>query len=218
MLTIAEEVLLLVLDDETGRVNPRLPVHSLRNAVSGALLMDLAFSDRIDTDLHQLYVVDSTPLEEPVLDPALARVVGEEETQPTDHWVRVFAAEFDSVQPRLLDRLVSRGILRRQDDRLFWVLGSRRYPSVDGRPLREVKRRIMDVLLSEKIPDPKDIAIICLADACDLWRGMIHQRELVALEPRIAQVVKLDLIGQSVAATVRELQDATRGEETRWFS
>ena len=83
MLTIAEEVLLLVLDDETGRVNPRLPVHSLRNAVSGALLMDLAFSDRIDTDLHQLHVVDSTPLGEPVLDPALARVVGEKERQPT---------------------------------------------------------------------------------------------------------------------------------------
>ena len=41
---------------------------------------------------------------------------------------------------------------------------------------------------------------------------------LVGLEPRIAQVVKLDLIGQSVAATIRELQDATRGEEARWIS
>ena len=101
---------------------------------------------------------------------------------------------------------------------MFWVLGSRLYPTVDGRPLREVKRRIMDVLLSEKIPDPKDIAIICLADACDLWRGIIHERELDGLEPRIAQVVKLDLIGQSVAATIAELQDATRGEEAKWFS
>ena len=97
-------------------------------------------------------------------------------------------------------------------------MGSRRYPTADGRPLREVKRRIMDVPLSETIPDPKDIAIICLADACALRLGMIHERELVGFEPRIAQVVKLDLIGQSVAATIRELQDATRGEEARWFS
>ncbi len=195
-----------------------LPVHSLRNAVSGALLMDLAFNDRIDTDLHQLYVIDSTPLDEPVLDPVLARIVREREDRPTGHWVRLFAAEFETVQPRLLDRLVSRGILAMREDRLLWVLGSRRYPTADGRPLREVKRRIMDVLLSETIPDPKDIAIICLADACALWLGMIHERELVGLEPRIAQVVKLDLIGQSVAATIRELQDATRGEEARWFS
>ena len=180
--------------------------------------MDLAFNDRIDTDLHQLYVIDSTPLDEPVLDPVLARIVREREDRPTGHWVRLFAAEFETVQPRLLDRLVSRGILAMQEDRLLWVLGSRRYPTADGRPLREVKRRIMDVLLSETIPDPKDIAIICLADACALWLGMIHERELVGLEPRIAQVVKLDLIGQSVAATIRELQDATRGEEARWFS
>ena len=98
------------------------------------------------------------------------------------------------------------------------VLGSRRYPTADGRPLREVKRRIMDVQMSETFPDPKDIAIICLAGACALRGGMIDERELVGLEPRIAQVVKLDLIGQSVAATIRELQDATRGEEARWFS
>ena len=100
----------------------------------------------------------------------------------------------------------------------MWVLGSRRYPVVDGRPLQEVKRRIMEVLLSAAIPDPRDIAIICLADACALWRGMIHKRELARLKPRIAQVVKLDLIGQSVAGTIRELQEATRGEEARWFS
>ncbi len=76
----------------------------------------------------------------------------------------------------------------------------------------------MDVLLSETIPDPRDIAIICLADACALWRGMIDKRELARIEHRIAQVVKLDLIGQSVTGTVRELQTATRGEEAKWFS
>ena len=54
MLTIAEEVLLLVLDDDTGKLSASLPVHALRNAVASALLMDLALSDRIDTDLHKL--------------------------------------------------------------------------------------------------------------------------------------------------------------------
>ena len=62
MLTIAEEILLLVLDDETGKLNTKLSVHSLRNAVSGALLMDLAFDNRIDTDPHRLTVINSTPL------------------------------------------------------------------------------------------------------------------------------------------------------------
>ena len=34
MLTIAEEMFLLGLDEETGKFQDRLPVHSLRNAVS----------------------------------------------------------------------------------------------------------------------------------------------------------------------------------------
>lgn len=218
MPTIAEEMLLLVLDDETGKVNAKLPVHSLRNAMSGALLMDLAFNDRIDTDLHRLTVVNAEPLGETVLDPVLARIAEEGEILPTAHWVRLFAADYESNRGRLLDRLVSRGILTRRDDRVWWVLGSRHYPMIDGRPLGEVKHRIMDVLLSETIPDPRDIAIICLADACALWRGMIHKRELARLGARVAQIVRLDLIGQSVARTIRELQDATRGAEARWFS
>ena len=217
MLTIAEEMLLLVLDEKTGKFQDRLPVHSLRHAASGALLMELALNDRIDTDVHQLFVVDPSPLGEPVLDRSLARIVDDGGNRPTGHWVGVFAEEYDSLQRQLLDRLVARGILARHEERLLWVFGSRRYPVVEGSPLREVKRRIMDVLLSDVIPDPRDVVIICLADACALWRSLIHPRELAGMEPRIAQVVKLDLIGQSVARTIRELQEATRGLEARWF-
>ena len=71
--------------------------------------------------------------------------------------------------------------------------------------------------MSDVIPDPRDIVIICLADACALWRGLIHKFELGRLEPRIAQIVKLDLIGQSVVRTIHELQDAARGLEAKWF-
>ena len=85
---------------------------------------------------------------------------------------------------------------------------------------RNHRRRVrcMDVVLGDEIPGPRDVAIICLAEACSLWRGWVHGRELVRLGPRIAQVARLDLIGQSVTRTIRELQAATRGAETQWFS
>ena len=217
MLTIAEEILLLVLDEDTGKLQAGLPVHSLRNAVSGALLMELALNDRIDTDLRQLVVVNPAPLGEPVLDHALARIAEDGRSRPAGHWVGVFAEEYDTVQPQLLERLVTRGIVAWREERLLWVIDTQRYPVVDGRPLREIKRRIMDVLLSDVIPDPRDVVIICLADACALWQRLIHPRELAGLEPRIAHIVKLDLIGRSVARTIRELQDATRGQQATWF-
>ena len=216
MLSIAEEIVLLALDDETGKPSTRLPVHSLRNAVSGALLMDLAFENRIDTDLHRLIVISAAPLGEPVLDDVLTQIAREEERE-TGHWVSLFAGEYEALQQQLLNRLVARGILSQREGRLSWLVGVRRYPTVDDRPQRDVKQRITDTLASEVIPHPRDIAIICLADACGLWRSVVDERELADAKPRIEQIVKMDLIGRSVTRTIRELQDATRGEEAKWF-
>ena len=56
MITVSEEILLLMLDYDTGRLSPKLPIRSLRSAISGALLMDLALNNRIDTDLQHLFV------------------------------------------------------------------------------------------------------------------------------------------------------------------
>lgn len=116
--------------------------------------MELALHDRIDTDLHQLFVVNAAPLGEPVLDDALARIVADGGNRPTSHWVGIFAEDYDSLQPRLLGRLVERGILERREERLLWVFGSRRYPVVEGLPLRDVKRRIMDVQVRTSIGSP----------------------------------------------------------------
>ena len=62
MLRFAEELLVLMLDEGRGEVAPGLPSHSLSLALAGAVLMDLALEDRIDTDLERLMLVDSTPL------------------------------------------------------------------------------------------------------------------------------------------------------------
>ena len=152
------------------------------------MLMDLAFENRIDTDQHRLIVIDSTPLGKPVLDDVLARIAGDEEEWQTGHWVELFAGDYEALQPLLLDRLVARGILSRQEGRLSWLIGVRRYPTVDDRPQRDVKQRIMDTLQSELIPDPRDIAIIGLADACALWRSGIEERDLADVRPRIEQI------------------------------
>ena len=77
-------------------------------------------------------------------------------------------------------------------------------PVVDGKAEREVKLRIMGVLLSDDIPDPRDIAIIGLCDACGILDHMLAPRELAQARERIDQVSRLDLIGQSVANVIEQ--------------
>ena len=85
------------------------------------------------------------------------------------------------------------------------VFGARRYPLIDGEAQREVKLRILDVLLGDDLPDERDIVIICLADACGLFGALLNESELQQALPRFEQVRKMDLIGRAVTAAVADL-------------
>ena len=197
MLRFPEEIILLLLDDEGGNF-VRVPEWSMQCALAGAVLMDLALENRIDTDPNQLILVDSTPVGDDLLDPTLARIAEATEAHDTRFWIQDTAQRAYQIRERVLERLVNHGILHVRDDSFLWVFQSRRYPVVDGKADREVKLRIMEVLFSDEIPDPRDIVIVCLAEACGIFRELLSRRELEHATARIEQVRKLDLIGQAV--------------------
>jgi golgi phosphoprotein 3 len=206
-LSFAEEMLLLLLDDDDGSFLP-VSEWTVQCALAGAVLMDLALANKIDTDLEKLTVVDRTSTGDPILDPVLERLAAEGEARDAKAWVHVIAEDSDDIREKALARLVERGILQRHDERFLWVFQTRRYPTIDGRAEREVKLRIIGVLLSEDIPDPRDIVLICLVDACGMFDELLSERELEAARPRIEQVRKLDLIGQAVARAVQDIQSS----------
>ena len=84
--------------------------------LAGAVLVDLAFAYRIDTDPETLTVMDGTPIGEPMLDRILAKMGEHTETTDTATWIKTLSAdESAAIQQQALDRLVERGILEQQD-------------------------------------------------------------------------------------------------------
>ncbi|WP_420638978.1 GOLPH3/VPS74 family protein [Candidatus Poriferisocius sp.] len=204
MLRFVEEIMLLLLRDDDGKFIS-IPQSSMDRAVAGAVLMELAMENRIDTDLENLMLVDATPLGDSLLDPALA-MIAEGEESDARHWVEQLARQGPQIREEALVRLVDKGILEREDDRFLWVFRSRRYPLVDGEAEREVKLRIMGVLFSDDIPSPRDVVIICLAHACGIFGEILSKRELEQAGARIDQVRKLDLIGQAMAQSIQDFE------------
>ncbi len=205
MLRFSEEVMLLLLNDSGGKFVD-VPAPSLDCALAGAVLMDLAMENRIDTDPQRLFVIDPAPLDDDLLDPTLARIVDSAETHDAAHWIRETTLQADQIHDRSLARLVERGILRQEDDRFMWVFHTRRYPVIDNRTVREVKLRLMGVLFSDEIPDARDILLISLSDVCGIFGSLLSTAELDSAAQRIAQVRKLDLMGREVAKAVREIE------------
>ena len=64
----------------------------------------------------------------------------------------------------------------------------------------------MEVLLSDEIPDPRDIVIIGLADATGIFKNMLSSKELERVSDRIEQVRRLDLIGQAMTQAIRDIE------------
>ena len=154
-LRFAEEIMLLLLHDHEGKF-ARVPGWSLDYALAGGVLMDLALLNRIDTDLTHLILIDDAPTGDPLLghNACRYRQVGRTVAMPGFGWSARRAMPRD-IRESALGRLIERGILERRDDRFLWVFRSRRYPIVDGRAEREVKLRIMGVLFSDDIPEPR---------------------------------------------------------------
>ncbi len=206
MLTITEEILLLMLDDEDGSF---LPLRESTTAfiVAGSTLMDLAFKNRIDTDPERLIVLNRTPTGNAILDRTLDRITESEETRDTAGWIELLARQGASdLRDLALASLVEHGVLEVQDQKFLWVFRERKYPIIDGRAQREAKLRLTDVLLSDDIPDPRDAAMICLADACDILGDIFAPRELERAATRIAQLRQMDLIGREVGSAIVEIE------------
>ena len=208
MLRFAEEIILLLLDDESGNF-AHIPSWSMDYALAGGVLMDLALENRIDTDLERLVVMDGTPTGDTLLDPALADIVADAAAggeRDARYWVERQAERAEATREECLKRLVAAGILEERQNRTLWVFKSQQYPTRDDTQERAVRRRIMDVLLSDDIPEPRDVVTIGLADATGIFKNMLSGRELERVSERIEQVRRLDLIGQAMTQAIRDIE------------
>ena len=204
-LTFAEEILLLTVDDNGTQRMP-IPEGTMEYVLIGAVLMDLAFANRIDTDPERLTVINSSPTGVQVLDRPLMKIAVGGVTRDVKGWIASLRdTDAESIRSKAMASLIARGILEQRDQQYLWVFRARRYPVVDGQAEREVKLRISDVLFSDMTPDPRDAALISLADTCGMLQGIFTKREIAQIGDRVRQVRKMDLIGREVAEAVAHL-------------
>ncbi|MBE9606535.1 GPP34 family phosphoprotein [Acetobacteraceae bacterium H6797] len=203
-LTMPEELLLLMLDDQTGRLMERAaPAGDY--ALVGAILAELALANRIDTDTSRLFVPDRTPTGDALFDRVLETIVSSPRQEDSRYWIETLARDVESYRDELFDRLVARGILRKEEGRFLWIFPERRYPVISDKEEREVKARIMDVIFKDEIPEPRDCLLIGLCRAAGLFALLLSPEELDKAQTRIDQVADLEELNRSLSQAVRDI-------------
>ena len=205
-LTLSEELILMLLDEETGYFR-QVPGWNLNCVVVGAVLAELSLRSRIDTDLESLTLEDRTETGDPVLDSVLKEIAGEPERRNARYWIERLASRAEDIIDQRLDQLVDLKILVHHPGD-FWTVSPTAWQvgadtgAGESTVVEYVKTRISRIIFSNEIPEPWDIIIICLLETCDITRFIFQLDE--ETEKRIELICKMDLIGRSIADAVAD--------------
>ncbi|MFM2125584.1 MAG: hypothetical protein RL328_2035, partial [Acidobacteriota bacterium] len=86
MLTMLEDVVLLAVDEKTGRVQTSQG-YGTGYALAGAVFFDLALAKKIDTDTEGVVILDQTPTGTAILDKAMQTMAKLPEKKTVRAWI-----------------------------------------------------------------------------------------------------------------------------------
>ena len=205
MLSFPEEVLLLALDDEKGKVK-ELPRITLDTAITAAALMELTFLRRLDAGPQKLFVCDTSPVGDPVLDEVLAELSKTSEDKPIAYWISLLTESLTGLEDKVLASLVQKGVLKVENHRILWVFQQRRYPVINNTEITEIKARLRKIIETGELPDPRDAVLISLVHACHLFSEIFSEEELEKHLPQITKLAKFDFVGQALAESISDIE------------
>jgi hypothetical protein len=202
MHSLAEDLLLLALDDDEGTASwRRSDAHPY--GLGGALLMDLALLERIDTAGKEIFVSDPSPTGDAVLDAALETIRASDKPREAKHWVKKLG-ERRGLNDQLARRLVARGILREQEHTFLWVFHDVRFPTRDPRSESALREQLRDVVLAGVGPDTRTLLPLSLVRACDLTAALFAREERKHARRRIEELVEDEQFGRAVGGAVAD--------------
>ena len=210
-LTIPEEIFLLSIDAEGGQLENK----EFDIVLASSLLMELAINNRIDTDLD--FVIPDLPdlTGNNILDEILKEIHASDKKKSISYWIVFIYSQIDRVKQNIISGLVKKGIIRVENERILFVFSSRKFPIIKQKEIVEVKLRIRELIFGNNIPDLRDIVIVSLIHYGSIEFILFTEAESQEYKNRIAQIAKMDMIGQAISKIVSEITLAMRARVLR---
>ena len=206
-LNLAEELLLLAMNEEKGTVLLRAQT-ALPYGLVGALLIELFEAGLLRLEEKKLVTPPSGYARDELLEEVLAKIRSSGRTHALKHWVLRMGRSAGKIKKKLLTRLVEKRILQREEHRLLGVFPTQRYPEADSRPEFEVRRRLRSGILRGGPTDERTAALISLAYACDLIGLLFEKGERREAKRSAKEICKKQPVGSAVANVVSAIRAA----------
>jgi hypothetical protein len=214
MLTMLEEVVLLAVDERNGGLRS-MREYSTAYALVGAVFFDLALAGKIDTDTEDVQIVNRTPTGNGTLDHVLAHMAARPDLKTVESWIEEIFHKRGDLEGEALDSLIARGILRHEKSKLLWIIDVERFPLVDNKPQQHVRLRLANAILSDQIPETRDIMLVAIAEPCGLLPYVLSEDTIELRRTRINMLCNLETISRKVFEAIVRLESTLRQAMTK---
>lgn len=210
-LSLAEEYLLLALDDTSGR--PLLSAQYLQFALAGASVAELTLrgalvvSDGADGGRAGRFRVTgratpSDPVQREVLDLM-------NERRPKDAIRKAGQGSFARrLRDSLQRELAARGVLREEQIRILGLFPSSTWTTHDPAPEAAVRDRVLAALTGSADVDERTAALVSLLLATDLIRKILPGQDRRALKRRAKEIAESEWAGAAVKRAIDDVNAA----------
>ncbi len=206
---IAEDLLLLLTDDQDGKFE--VDGTALNLVLAGACVVELAMDGRVDVagegeqvKKGRLVVRDDTRVNDPLLDDVLARCADRAGAKPQD----VLGKIGKDIREGVLDRLIERGILRREEGRVLGIFPITRWPAVDSEHEHEVLDRLEAALVNGEEPDRRTASLAALLSAVDAAHKVVPAPDRKAVKKRAKEIRESEWAADAVGKAIEAVQAA----------
>ncbi len=210
MLTLPQELYLLALHEEKGRVPASLST-SLHYGLGGAILAELVLQGRVGLDDNWRAVVVNNGMfgEDDLLNEGLERIQASPRHHKSTHWVRTFSDSIKKLEKRLAYHLVDLGVLRQEDRRFLGVVPYQAYPDHNAPARFWVKQHLRSVALGGEAPDAHTAMLLSLVGASHLLGRVFTRDERKTARRQIEALTRGEVIGEPVEQAIRVIETAT---------
>ena len=205
-LILAEQTLLIALDDEKGRDTTHWGSDA---GLAGALLLDLARLQLVSTGAGGKIAALDGPLpgHELVRD-AYTAIRSSSKPRDAQGWVEHLPRDLKPLRRRLARGLVQRGILSEEHSKMLGVLTTTRFPTIDRAPERDLRERLHDVLLTDREPTDEEALLVGLLEPLGLIDSIVPNDQRKDARKRAKAVAEQGLTGTAVRDAIRAVQAA----------
>jgi hypothetical protein len=210
MLTLPQELYLLALHEEKGRVPAALST-SLHYGLGGAILAELILQSRVglDDDRKAVVVNNSMFGEDDLLNEGLERIQASTRHHKARYWVSTFSDYIKKLEKRLAYQLVDQGVLLKEKKRFLGVVPYEAYPAQDASARFWIKQHLRSVVLGGEAPDAHTAALLSLVRACDLLGRAFTRDELKTARRQIETLTGGEVVGEAVQVVIQTIEAAT---------